>query len=141
MKTLTLHLITQKEILIKEPAVSVTLKTESGEITILPEHNNMFTIVKPSVITIKTPKGQQDKVVSIGAGFAHITADSIKILADNGIRAENIDIAKVEQAKQAAEKAMKNKQDTQKFLEAQNALRQSLLQIEASRKWKKIRRN
>jgi F-type H+-transporting ATPase subunit epsilon len=139
MSTLILKLITQERILIEEPAVSVTLPSEDGEITILHGHTNLFTKISPGIITVKTPQGAEDKLVTVGGGFADISADEIKILADTAVRADEIDEAKVEQAKKAAEEAMKNKDDRQKFLEAESALRKALLELETSRKWKKLR--
>ena len=141
MNTLTLRLITQEKILLEEPALSVTLPGEDGEITILPGHTNLFTIIKPGIVTVTTPQGSEDKLVTIGGGFADISANELKILADTAIRADEIDEAKAEHAKQSAIEAMKNKQDRQKFLEAENSLRHALLELDTSRKWKKLRQH
>ena len=139
MKTLKLQLITQEKKLLEEDVLSVTLPAEDGEITVLPGHMNLFTRIKPGVVLVRTVAGENDRVVTVGGGFADVSSKEVKILAETAIRAEEIDEAKVEMAKKQSEEAMKNKEDRQRFIEAEASLRKALLELETAKRWRKMR--
>ena len=139
MKTLKLQLITQEKKLLEEDVLSVTLPAEDGEITVLPGHMNLFTRIKPGVVLVRTVAGENDRVVTVGGGFADVSSKEVKILAETAIRAEEIDEAKVGMAKKQAEEAMKNKEVRQRFIEAEASLRKALLELETAKRWRKMR--
>lgn len=62
-------------------ASSLTIGTQSGEITILPDHTNYFTLVEPSIIKISSSKGINTFVVS--AGFLFTEENSISIFVND----------------------------------------------------------
>lgn len=139
MNALTLQIITQEKKILEEAALSVTLPGSEGEMTILPGHMNLFTPIKPGTVTVKTPTGHEDKLVAVHGGFVAVSPTEVKILADTALRAEDIDEAKAEQAKIEAQQAMKNRDDKQKFYQAESSLRQALLELETAKKWKKFK--
>ncbi len=139
-KTIKLQLITQERQVLEEEVISVTLPGEEGQITILPGHVNLFTRIKPGTVLVKTLEDQDDRLVTVGGGFADVGPKEVKILADAAVRAEEIDEAKAEVAKQEAEEAMKNREDRQRFIEAEASLRKALLELETAKKWKKMRK-
>lgn len=137
--TLKLSLITQERKLLEEQALFVTLPGEEGEFTVLPGHINLFTRIKPGMVTIKTYSGQEEHLIMVSGGFVDVGPTEVKIMADSAVRAEEIDIAVAEQAKKEAVEAMKNKQDKRKFVEAEASLRKALLELETARRWKKLK--
>ena len=139
MKILKVSLITQERKVLDEEAVSVTLPGIEGEFTVLPGHINFFTQLKPGVVVMKTPEGKEDRLVTVYGGFVDVGAEEVRILAETALRADEIDEAKALEAKKEAEKALKNKQDKQQFVEAQTALRKALLELDTARKWKKMK--
>ena len=136
---LKLQLITQELVVLEEDAYSVTLPGAEGELTVLPGHVNLFTKIKPGVVQVKPSHEGDPKVVVVGGGFADISAVSVKILADTAVRAEEIDEAQAELAKQAAEEAMKEKKSEQDYVMAEASLRRAMLELDTVKKWKKLR--
>jgi F-type H+-transporting ATPase subunit epsilon len=59
-------------------ALSVTLMTGSGEITVLPNHEPFVSSVKPGVVTIKTAEGVEK--FEISGGVLEISNDRVTVL-------------------------------------------------------------
>jgi F-type H+-transporting ATPase subunit epsilon len=137
--SLKLQLITQERMVLEEEVRPVTLPGETGELTILPGHVNLFTKIKPGVVHVKPVDSHDPKVVVVGGGFADVSGTEVKILADTAVRAEEIDEAKAELARKAAEDAMKDKRSEQDYVMAEASLRKAMLELETARKWKKLR--
>src|SRR3989338_7126232 len=87
---------------------SVTCSTEMGEITILPNHIPLVANLKPG--ELKTVNGEGEKFIAVSGGFVEVRPNNeVVILADAAEHAEEIDIAKAEQARERARKAMAEK--------------------------------
>jgi len=69
----------------------------------LPEHTPLIATLKPGVLVLKKADGSQD-VVFIAGGFLEVLRNKIVVLADTAERAENINEAKVEEARAARRK-------------------------------------
>lgn len=112
MKTIKLKITTPERIVLEGEAQRVTLPTQMGEITILPDHVPIISNIKTGVV-----EALQDKEVvpmAISGGFLEFHGNELTILADTVERAEEIDLERAEQARQRAEKM---KQDKQKNLD------------------------
>ena len=57
MNTLKLKIITPKKIALEEEVLSVTAPSEEGEITVLPHHVNLFTLLVEGIVKIKKSAG------------------------------------------------------------------------------------
>lgn len=112
----------------------VSLPTEKGEISILTHHINLFSKILEGTITIK--KGGKDTVIAVVGGFLEVTKDKVSILSDFAIRAENIEIAKANEAKRRAEEFLANKQSTADLIMAERELQKSLLELKVADKMK-----
>ena len=51
-----LKIITPRKIVLEEDASSITVPSADGEITILPRHENLFSMLKEGIIKIKINK-------------------------------------------------------------------------------------
>jgi F-type H+-transporting ATPase subunit epsilon len=131
---LVLEIITPTKVVLSEEVDEVTLPTINGEISILPNHVDLLTKVKPGEMVIH--KNGKSELFAITGGFLEVTNNHVNILADHAIRADDIEIAKAEQAKERAEKAMKEKGSEQDFAIAEGELRKSLLELKVARKHK-----
>ncbi len=56
----------------------ITLPTESGEITVLPKHASLTTILKKGEVKIKNAEGE--KIFPIEGGFAEISDSKVIVL-------------------------------------------------------------
>lgn len=127
-----LDIITPTKSVLSEEIDQVTLQTETGEITILPNHVPLLTKVKPGELTIK--KGGKQSFFAVTGGFLEIKQNKITVLADYAVRAEDIEIAKAKEAQERAEKAMKEKVSGVDFAQAEAQLTRAMLELHVAKR-------
>src|SRR3954465_15633491 len=82
----------------------VTLPGVEGEMGIFPMHVPLMTQIVPGEIAVR--KNNQDFFLAVGEGFVEITGESVSILTDMAIKAQDIDEAKAEEARKRAEQRL-----------------------------------
>lgn len=103
-----LRLITPQHIVLEDNVDAITLPTTEGEITILPHHIPLVTLLGTGVITLK--KGADEQHIASQGGFLEVLPNSaVNILTDSADRAGELHEAKVEEAKKRAEDALHEK--------------------------------
>ncbi len=133
-KLLTLDIVTQEKRLLTEEAKSLTIETVDGEITILPGHTPLLTRLSEGICRYLTTKDKEETVVIFG-GFLEVSASGkVSILADSAVRAEDLDQAKLEQARKEAEETLKDKTKQLEFAQAEAALKRTWLELKAVNK-------
>lgn len=85
-KIIKFEIVTPERTVLKQDILQVTLPTQSGEITILPDHIPLVSILKPGVLKIKTAD-QETEIMSVSGGFIEVLRDKVVILADTAERA------------------------------------------------------
>jgi F-type H+-transporting ATPase subunit epsilon len=103
-KIIKFEIVTPERTVLKQDILQVTLPTQSGEITILPDHIPLVSILKPGVLEIKTAD-QETEIMSVSGGFIEVLRDKVVILADTAERAQELDESLLEKARQQAEEA------------------------------------
>ncbi len=76
-----------------------------GEIGILPNHAPLITTIEPGPIKI-TRQGGAEEVMYVSGGFLEVQPDLVTVLADTITRADDIDQAAAEEAKETAKKEL-----------------------------------
>ncbi|MEP6662315.1 MAG: F0F1 ATP synthase subunit epsilon [Verrucomicrobiota bacterium] len=132
MATLKLEIVTPDAKTYSEDVDMVTLPGVEGEMGIYPNHVPLMTQIVSGEITAR--KGGQDYHLAVGEGFAEITGDHVAILTDMAIRAENIDEAKAEEARQRAEARLAEKLNDEESASVSAALAHSLAQLKVKRR-------
>lgn len=132
---LQLEIITPLKSILKEEVDEIILPTETGEITILPNHVPLVTKIKPGEMIIK--KGQKASFFAITGGFLEIIDNKVTILADYAVRAEDIEVAKAKEAEERAKQTMKEKGDKREFATAEADLRRAIVELHVARRHKK----
>ena len=78
---------------------------------------------------VKRAAGREE-VLAIHGGFMEVLPDHVTVLADAAERAEEIDLARAEEARQRAEELMKQRrEDKMDYVRAETALRRSLVRL------------
>ncbi len=113
-------------------ADEVIAPTQQGEIAILPNHSALFARLAEGEIIIKD--GKNEISIAVTGGFLEISKNNINILADYAIRAENIEIAKAEQAKKKAEELLREKKENFDFSMIEKDLQRSILELKIGEK-------
>jgi F-type H+-transporting ATPase subunit epsilon len=132
MATLKLEIVTPEAKVYSEEVEMVTLPGIDGEMGIYPEHVPLMTQVVAGEVIVR--RGGQEAFLAIGEGFVEITGDHVAILTDMAVRAENIDEAKAEEARQRAEARLSEKLDDEQAAMTAAALAHSLAQLQVKRR-------
>src|SRR5438105_5145387 len=130
--TLKLEIVTPDAKTYSEEVEMVTLPGTEGESGILPQHGPLMTQIVPGEITAR--KEGRDYFLAVGEGFVEITGERVAIMTDMAIRAENIDEAKAEEARQRAEARLAEKLDDEEAAMVSAALAHSLSQLKVNRR-------
>lgn len=131
---LFLSVITPTKVVLSEEIDELTISTVNGEISILPNHLDLLTKIIPGEMIIR--KNNKIEPFAIAGGFLEISKNQINVLADYAAHVDDIEIAKVEEAKQRAEKAMKEKDRELEYEQLQDDIRKAALQLKVARKHK-----
>jgi F-type H+-transporting ATPase subunit epsilon len=132
--TLKLEIVTPEAKTFSDDVDMVKLTGSDGEMGILPQHMPVMTELVAG--EIHALKGNQSIFLAVGDGFVQVTGDRVSILTDMAIRAENIDEAAAEQARQRAEEHLKQKLSDEDSAMVHAALANALTQLQVKRKYK-----
>src|SRR3989344_2176880 len=101
---LRIELITPDGPVFEGEADAVSLPTADGEITILPHHIPLISIVVAGSITVRT--GKEEQLFAVSRGVVEVDGTSLRVLVATADRAEELEEAAIEKAKAAAEKLL-----------------------------------
>lgn len=132
---LLLEIITPEKIVYKDEVDEVVAPTADGEIAILPQHINLLTRINPGELIIK--KGSSNQSIAITGGFLEINNNKISILADYAVKAQDIEIARAQEAKKRAEKIMSEKITDNEQRIAEGELIKAILELKVATKHKR----
>lgn len=114
-------------------AATVFAPAEMGEIGILPRHAPLLTRLKPGNLRVQA-EGEQEKQVFVSGGLLEVQPHLVTVLADTAERAEDIDEAEAEKAKERAEQAVSEAQEDQDLDRAQNELAEAAARLDMVRR-------
>lgn len=131
---LTLSVTTpEKKIFEAKDITSISFPTVDGEITVLPHHIPLLTKTTTGEIVVRYENHEDSLVVT--EGFLKIdNAGNCLVLADYAVRSDDIDILKVQEAKEKAENIMKEKINEKDFVIAEAELRKTLMELKISQR-------
>jgi len=104
MPGIRLDIVTAERAVYSEDVDAVIAPGVEGELGILPHHTPLMTTLRPGELRIK--KGGEEISLSITGGFLEVRPDRVVVLADAAERADEIDIARAEEAKRRAEQRL-----------------------------------
>jgi F-type H+-transporting ATPase subunit epsilon len=131
MATLKLEIVTPEAKVYSEDVDMVTLPGIEGEMGIYPNHVPLMTQLAAGELAVR--KGPETTYLAVGEGFVEVTPNSVSVLTDMAIRAQDIDEAKAEEARQRAEARLAEKLDAEEVATVQAALANSLAQLNVKR--------
>ena len=132
---LLLEIITPEKVIYKDEVDEIIVPTVNGEITILPNHVNLLTQINPGEIIIR--KGVSQQSLAITGGFLDINDNKLSILAEYAIKAQDIEVARVMEAKKRAEKIMSEKSTDNEMKVAQAEIIKAILELKVATKHKR----
>jgi F-type H+-transporting ATPase subunit epsilon len=142
MKLIKFEIVTPEKVVLKEKVQSVTVPTQEGIITILPQHIPLVGILIPGVGHVRKEDGELE-IFTVSSGFIEVLKHKVVILADTAERALDIDIQRAEEAKQRAEEAKQRAENESNvdFAAVTAQLEKELARVKAAQKWRDLRKN
>src|SRR6187401_3851368 len=99
--SIELQIVTPDKLLVKEQVDEVEIPGTEGYFGVLPGHTPLLASLAVGEMWYR--KGQEKTFLSIAGGFAEVLPDRVTLLARLAVKAEEIDVARAEAAKQLAE--------------------------------------
>lgn len=127
-----LEIVTAEKLIYSEDVDMVVAPGVEGYLGILPRHTPLMTMLNPGELHIK--KDGQEVSMAITGGFLEVRPDKVVILADAAERAEDIDIARAEEAKKRAEERLAGKAPAADLALAQASLMRALIRLKVAEK-------
>ena len=132
-----LEIVTGEHEVYNDDVDSVVAPGVDGEMGILPKHAALMTVLQPGELRVR--KGGQEVLMAVGGGFLEVLPHKITILADTAERAEDIDEARAEKARQRAQEylAAGARGDQIDMGRAQAAMRRASVRLKVAQKKKR----
>ena len=109
-----------------------------GTLGILPNHAPLMTALSVGELIIHK-EGEPDTYIAIGGGFMEVRPDRVTILADTAERAEEIDIARAEAARERAEKLLQERPAGVDLAAIEGALKRSRVRLKVAQRRRRRR--
>jgi F-type H+-transporting ATPase subunit epsilon len=127
--SIELQIVTPDKLLVKEQVDEVEIPGTEGYFGVLPGHTPMLASLAVGEMWYR--KGTEKTFLSLAYGFAEVLPDRVTILASLAEKAEDIDIARAEEAKRRAEQRLQNARDVD-YERARTALVKSLARLQVA---------
>ena len=131
-ETLKLEIVTPQAIVFSDDVQMVTLPAIEGEMGIYPQHERLITQVVPGELLVT--KDGADTILAIGEGLVEVTATHVSILTDMAIRAEHIDEAAVQEARDRAQARLREKISDEEIASVNASMVRALAQLQVKRR-------
>jgi F-type H+-transporting ATPase subunit epsilon len=99
---------------------------------VYPHHVRLITQIVPGEIIVN--KDGQDRSLAVGEGIVEVTDDRVSIATDMAITVEQIDEAKVEEARARAAARLEEKISDEEIASVNASLARSLAQLQVKRR-------
>lgn len=135
--TMKVEVVSSEKSLYSGEAEMVVAPGVAGELGILPRHAPLLTGIKPGVLKI-TLSGGDEELLYVSGGVLEVQPDKITVLADIAERGEDLDEARADEARKAAEEKLSADDADMDYAAAQAELARAVAQLQAI---KKLRRS
>src|SRR5262245_66129620 len=131
-ETLRLEIVTPQATAFSEDVEMVTLPAVEGQIGVYPNHVHLITQMVPGELVVQQ-KGAE-RLLAVGEGLIEVTATRVSVVTDMAIAAEQIDEAKVEEARARAAARLREKISDEEVASVNASMARSLAQLQVKRR-------
>jgi|SRR5579885_390759 F-type H+-transporting ATPase subunit epsilon len=126
---LTLHVevVTQDRNVYSGEADMVVAPGSEGVLGILPRHAPLLTMLKPGELRIKY--NNDEEALFVAGGFMEVSHNVVTVLADAAERAEDIDMARAEEARRRAQTLLEQRTSDVDIGSVQGALERAVSRL------------
>jgi F-type H+-transporting ATPase subunit epsilon len=125
-----LEIVTAERMVLSDEVDQVNVSTRDGRVGILPRHAPLLTVLDVGEMTII--KDGERTPYALSGGFMEVHANRVTILADTVERADEIDEARAERARQQAEERLQQRKSEQDQILAEAELRRAMVRIQVA---------
>jgi len=130
MKRLSVTIVAPEKVLFSGEADIVVAPGELGELGILPGHAPLLTSLKPGALFLRLDGDEWGMYLS--GGFMEVLEDHVKVLADSGDRAEEIDI---EEEREKIKELLQSKGEEADAAKLRSEISKALARIRVVERW------
>ncbi len=125
-----LQIVTPERLLVQEQVDEVQIPGSEGYFGVLPGHTPLLASLTVGELWFR--KGQEKTFLAIANGFAEVLPDRVTILAQLAEKAEEIDPARAEAAKQRAQERLTEQKTEVDYERARVALMKAMTRLQVS---------
>ena len=129
MNTIQVEVVSAEESIFSGEAEFVVLPGEVGELGVYPNHTPLITRIKAGAVRIRVPGENRDELIFVAGGILEIQPNLVTVLADTAIRGNDLDEARANEARRAAEEALTNAKSKMDLARAHSELAAVTAQI------------
>lgn len=129
MTTMQVEVVSNEQHIYSGLVEFAIVPTLNGELGIYPQHMPIMSLVRPGALRLKVPGQAAEVLVAVSGGVLEVQPDKITVLADVAIRSDEMDQARAEEAKKAAEAKVANAQDDESLAKAHAALAAAIAEL------------
>ncbi len=137
-EAIQLIVVTPERQLLRETVVDVVIPGLDGQLGILPGHAPLITELGIGELSYKTSASSQLVVLAVIQGFAEVLPDRVTVLAETAERAEEINLARAEEAKARAEQRLASNDTNLDWDRAVISLERAIIRIQVARKYRGV---
>ena len=133
--TMKLELITLDGVKFSAEAYSIILPTAAGEITVLPDHEALMSLLVPGVITIRRKASDPDYHLEHYAtygGVLEVSNNTVRVLVDEATHGDEINEAEAKKAHDAALAMQKSAKNQIELDKAQELVDRSAVRLQVA---------
>jgi len=131
--TFTLEIVTPARRVVHETVAEAQIPVRGGYIGVLPGHTPLLAEIGVGELSYHT--GNRVHSCTAMGGFVEVLGDRVIVLADNAERAEEIDVARAQNARDRAQKRLANPNDPSvDWKRAQAALERAHVRLQVAAK-------
>ena len=135
MYTIHVDVVSAEESIFSGEARFVALPGEAGELGIYPRHTPLITRIKAGSVRIEQADGSEE-FIFVAGGILEVQPHCVTVLSDTAIRGKDLDDEKANEARAAAQEAIKNAKTDIDLAKATSELAIMAAQIAALRKYR-----
>ncbi len=133
MARLRFELVSPDRIVYSEDDVDIVLVPgANGELGILPNHAPLLTAL--GIGELRVRKGAEEEAFAVSGGFMEVLANKVIVMAYTAERADEIDVARAEAARERAETRYRERPEGLDMARLQAALRRSKVRLKVARR-------
>ena len=128
MNVMQVEVVSNESNIFSGEASFIVVPTLNGELGIYPRHEPIMSLVRPGVLRLTSPSSEE-RLVAVSGGILEVQPDKVTVLADIAVRSAEMDQARAEEARKAAEQKLSQAKDDESQAKAQAALAAAIAEL------------